>query len=112
RRAILTGMLTVLYFVIALGYALYLTVAVLLVRAYRRTHENGFIWLGAAVLIWPLVGRALGVVVEHGGLGPFPIIGPTVALVRASQQLFSLVLLLMAVLHLGKTGKPADTSVT
>ena len=97
-----------LYALIAVGYALFITVAILLVRTYRRTQNVGFIWLGVAVLIWPFVARTLGVVVERGGVGPFPITGPVVALVKLSQQISSMGLLLVAVLHLGKS-RAAET---
>ena len=91
-----------LYSLIAIGYALYLGFAILLIRTCRRTREIGFVWLGAAVLVWPVVARLLGVVVDRGGMGPFPITGPLVALVQLAQQICSLTLLLVAVLHLGK----------
>jgi len=38
---------------------LYLAVAAIMVRAYLRTRDVGFVWLGAAVLIWPYVSRLL-----------------------------------------------------
>ena len=97
-----------LYTLIATGYVMYLAVAILLVQTYRRTRDVGFIWLGVAVLVWPLVARGLGVVIERGGIGPFPITGPLVALVRLGQQISSLVLLMVAVLRLGKS-KTAET---
>jgi hypothetical protein len=36
---------------------LYLAIAVILVRRYLRTRDIGFIWLGAAVLVWPIISR-------------------------------------------------------
>lgn len=92
-----------LYALIATGFVMYFAVAILLVRTYRRTRDVGFIWLGVAILVWPLVTRALGVVINHGGIGPFPITGPVIMLVGLSQQITSLVLLMIAVLHLGKS---------
>ena len=41
-------MRVLLYPLIAAGYVLLVIVAVLLVRTYRRTHDSGFLWLGAA----------------------------------------------------------------
>jgi hypothetical protein len=95
-------MQVLLYALIAVGYILFLTVAVLLIKTYLRTRDVGFIWLGVAVLVWPLVVRFLGVAVERGGVGPFPITGQVVALVQLSQQICSLGLLLVAIRHLGK----------
>lgn len=34
-------------------------IAVILVRQYVRTRDVGLIWLGAAVVVWPLVSRLL-----------------------------------------------------
>ena len=99
-----------LYTLIAVGYVLFLAVAILLVQTYRRTHAVGFIWLGVAVLVWPLVSRFLAVAVDHGGFGPFPITGPFVAMVQLSQQICSLGLLLVAVRHLGKIERPGYQS--
>ena len=101
-------MQVLLYLLIATGYVLFVAVAILLVRTYHRTHDIGFVWLGAAVLVWPVLARLLGVVIDRGGAGPFPITGPLVAVARTSQQVFSLVLLLVAVLYLGRT-KQANT---
>ena len=39
--------------------ALYLALAIVLARKYLRTRDIGFLWLGAAVVIWPLVSRLL-----------------------------------------------------
>jgi hypothetical protein len=91
-----------LYTLIAVGYILFFAVAILLVQTYLRTRDVGFIWLGVAVLVWPLVARFLGVAVERGGVGPFPITGQFVALSQLAQQICSLGLLFVAVRHLGK----------
>ena len=95
-------MLVVLYALIATGYVLFVTVAILLARTYLKTHDIGFVWLGVAVLGWPVASQLLGVVIDRGGAGPFPITGPVVAMARAAQQICSLVLLLVAVRYLGK----------
>ena len=39
--------------------ALHLAIALLLLRRYLRTRDIGFIWLGVAVVVWPLVSRLL-----------------------------------------------------
>ncbi len=37
----------------ALLALMYLAVAVILAGKYRRTHDAGFLWLGAAIFVWP-----------------------------------------------------------
>ena len=39
----------------ALNFALNLAVIVALIIGYRRTRNRGFLWLGAATTVWPLV---------------------------------------------------------
>src|SRR5262245_34389866 len=68
-------MVVLLNALIAAGYALFVAVAILLVRTYRRTHAIGFIWLGVAVLVWPLAARPLRFLVDRVGPGPFDTIG-------------------------------------
>src|SRR5215510_1898862 len=96
-------MVVLLNALIAAGYALFVAVAILLVRTYRRTHAIGFIWLGVAVLVWPLAARPLRFLVDRVGPGPFDTIGQFAAFLNISQQIFGLTLLLVAVLYLGKT---------
>jgi hypothetical protein len=45
--------------------ALYLALAIVLARKYLRTRDIGFLWLGAAVVIWPLVSRLLDLGEHH-----------------------------------------------
>jgi hypothetical protein len=72
------NMRALLYPLIASGYVLLVIVAVLLVRTYRRTHDSGFLWLGAQSRM------------------------TIQAVVATLQQVSSLVFLLIAVLQLGK----------
>jgi hypothetical protein len=44
----------------AVVFALYLALAFVLIRKYKSTGDAGFIWLGVAVLIWPLLSNLLG----------------------------------------------------
>src|SRR5260370_19053311 len=48
-----------LYVLTAVSLVLHIAIAVVLVRKYLRTRDVGFVWLGVAVLIWPLVSRWL-----------------------------------------------------
>jgi hypothetical protein len=56
KRGIVGGMM---YVLAALVLLLNLAVAIILVPGYLRTRDVGFIWLGVAVVIWPLVSRML-----------------------------------------------------
>ena len=95
-------MQVLLYALIAAGYVLYLVIAILLVRTYRRTNDVGFIWLGTAVLVWPVVARLLESALRFN-------VGRVAPLAHLSQQVFSLALLLIAVLYLSKTKNQVDT---
>ncbi len=105
---------------VAVGLALHLAIAVVLVRKYLRTRDVGLVWLGVAVVIWPLVSRLL----EHGesmlidrlvkgqSVGYFPFslvergqitIGGLFTSLNLLQQLVGIGLLLVAALYLYKT---------
>jgi hypothetical protein len=97
---------------------LLVAIAVILVRRYLRTREIGFIWLGAAVVVWPLVSRLLETgervsidrALHHQSvIYPFSMvesgqisIGSLLASLAISQQLIGVCLLLIAVLYLAK----------
>jgi hypothetical protein len=107
----------------ALAVALHLAIATLLVRKYLRTRDVGFVWLGAAVVIWPLVSRLLEVgtrisidrAIHHRYvIYPFTLIesgqitvGGLAVSLTLLQQLVGVCLLLVAVIYLSKT-KGAD----
>jgi hypothetical protein len=104
------------YIFVVIACVLYIATATLLVRKYLRTHDIGFVWLGAAVLVWPLLARLL----EYGqqvlidrlivrvGAGPLYSIGRLVATLKLSQQIVGLALLFVAVFYLGKTQTKPD----
>jgi len=102
-----------LFSLVAVGYFLYLAVAALLVHKYRQTRDVGFIWLGSAVLIWPLLARllayALGVPMVRPGPGPYFTFGGLALPLNQVQQVISLMLLFAAVFQLGKAQRNADT---
>jgi hypothetical protein len=98
---------------------LYLAIAVVLVRKYLRTRDVGFVWLGVAVVIWPLVTGLLEVGerslidrLVHGhsvGFYPFSLVergqmsaGFLMTSLRLAQQVIGVCLLLVAVLYLYK----------
>ena len=41
----------------ALALILHIAIAIILFRKFLKTRDAGFIWLGVAVVIWPLVSR-------------------------------------------------------
>ena len=112
----------------ALAVVLHFVIAIILVRKYLRTWDVGFVWLGVAVVIWPLVSRLLEVgerslidrIAHHRVVGFYPFslvehgqmtLGGFVAslsLFRQFQQLIGICLLLVAVLYLSKTKNATD----
>jgi hypothetical protein len=105
---------------VALALVLHLVIAIVLVRKYLRTRDVGFVWLGVAVVIWPLVSFLLqhseGVLVnrivrgQRVGFYPFSLlergqmsIGSFIYSLNLLQQLIGVCLLLVAVLYLSKT---------
>jgi hypothetical protein len=100
---------------VASAVVLQLAIAVTLVLKYVRTQDVGFVWLGLAVVIWPLM-KVLVVRVFfdrfiHGQLGFYPFslvdrgqmsVGSFVTLVNMLQQLIETGLLFVAVLYLRK----------
>lgn len=77
--------LTPLKTLVGLNILLYLGIAIALVVKYRRTRDNGLIWLGVALLIWPLAATPLVygerhlfdriIAGEKIGLYPFSLVG-------------------------------------
>jgi hypothetical protein len=108
-----------LTFLAATALIFHLAMGVILVRRYMSTREVGFIWLGVAVVIWPLVSRLLDVgervlisrTVNHPGATLFPFslvgrgevtIGELAASLAVFEQLIGICLLMVAVLYLSK----------
>ena len=111
----------------AFALFLHFAIAVILVRKYMRTHDLGFIWLGVAVVVWPLVTRLLtrlqGVyisrLINHQLVGFFPFslvesgktsLGSLIASVQLGEQLVGVCLLLIAVAYLykGRNGRELE----
>ena len=101
---------------------LHLAIAVILVRKYLRTRDAGFVWLGGAVVIWPLICNMLnagervlvGRISKHEWVALYPFtlvergevtVGSVVASLALIQQLVGVCLLLVAVFHLSRTTK-------
>jgi hypothetical protein len=110
---------------VALAVVLHFVIAIILVRKYLRTRDVGFIWLGVAVVIWPLVCRLLELgerslidrVVHHSVVGFYPFslvvhgqmtLGGLVASLSLFHQLTGTCLLLVAVLYLSKAKNTAE----
>jgi hypothetical protein len=100
-------------------------IAVILVRKFIQTRDIGFIWLGVAVVIWPLLSRLLDAgervlidrTVNHQWTAFYPFtlvergqmtLGSLVMSLAMFQQLIGVCLLLIAVLYLSKTKTPAN----
>jgi hypothetical protein len=102
------------FFLIIIGL-LYVAIAIVLVRKYLRTRDVGFVWLGVAVMIWPLVsaiGRSFLIDrITRGHLGFYPLsliereqitVGGLIYWLNLLQHLIGACLLLVAVLYLSK----------
>jgi hypothetical protein len=104
----------------ALSVVLHLAIAVVLLRKYRATRDIAFVWLGVAVVVWPLMSPLLGVgerslidrLVRHQWVGVYPFslvgrgqmtVGELVFSLGLLQQLVGVCLLFVAVLYLSKT---------
>lgn len=96
-----------------------LAIIVVLVRTFLRTRNIGFVWLGAAVVVWPFVSSLLDagggrLLDDHArghliGFFPFSLVergqmtlGSLVMSVTYMKILVGVVLLLVAVLYLSK----------
>ena len=99
---------------------LHFAIAVILVRKYLRTRDVGFVWLGGAVVIWPLVSNLLNagerVLVDRTfkhewvAFYPFTLVergemtmGALISSLAILQQLVGVCLLLVAVFYLSRT---------
>jgi hypothetical protein len=109
----------------ALAVILHFVIAIVLVRKYLRTRDVGFVWLGLAVVIWPLVSRLLELgerslidrIGHHRVVGFYPFslvedgqmtLGSLVLSLGIFHQLIGIGLLLVAVLYLSKTKNTRD----
>jgi hypothetical protein len=99
---------------LALLVALYLAIAIVLVRKYLRTRDVGLAWLGGAVVVWPLLSLPFEygqrVLIDRIGSGPFATVGELVMYIAYSRQLIGLALLFAAVLFLGQTKSQPEPS--
>lgn len=99
---------------------LYVAIAAVLIRKYRRTRDAGFIWLGVALIVWPLLsglisqveGSFIDRLVRHQTVGYWPFtlvergattLGSLITGLAAGQRLISLILLLIAIAYLRRT---------
>ena len=108
------------------GVVLYLAIIAVLVHKYRRTRDQGFLWLGVPLVIWPLLSVPLGDWLrfamdrlssgERVGIFPFTLVeqgqmllGSLVTLLASVQQLVWSGLMLAAILmlHKPKSGETA-----
>jgi len=116
----LADMPTIAFISIVLTVVAQLAIVVVLVRTFLRTRDVGFVWLGAAVIIWPFVSSLLDaggrlLMDDHArgrlsGFFPFSLVergqltlGSLVVSFAYLKILVGFVLLLVAVLHLSRT---------
>ena len=102
------------------GFAvlLHIAIAVILVRQYLRTRDVGLVWLGAAVVVWPLVSKLLDggervsiarAINRQSVIYSFTLIargqmriGVLMSSLAVFQELVGVCLLLVAVLYLSR----------
>jgi len=102
-----------------LALVLYFAIAVVIVRKYLRTRDVGFVLLGVAVVVWPLVSgllqhgeRVLIDRLAHGrpvGFYPFSLVerremsaGVLITSLSLTEQIIGGCLLLIAVIYLSR----------
>jgi hypothetical protein len=99
----------------AITVVLYLAIATMLVRKYLRTRDVGFVWLGVAVVVWPLLSSLLQygqrLFVHRFGSGRFYTMGEFVTTITYARQFVGLALLFTAVFYLSKTRGQPDTRI-
>jgi hypothetical protein len=108
---------------------LHFAIAVILVRKYLLTRDVGFVWLGGAVVVWPLVSNMLsagervlvGRISKHEWVPFYPFtmvergkitLGSLIASLALIQQLIGICLLLAAVFYLSRTTKDSVSSTS
>ncbi|HTW64392.1 MAG TPA: hypothetical protein VME17_07235 [Bryobacteraceae bacterium] len=98
--------------------AIYALLAIVLLLKFLRTRDIGFVWLGAAIIVWPLASGFLGRVLldrtlHHlPALYPFSLVeqgrmalGEVVFVTGAVGQVIQLGLFLTAVLYLSRRNR-------
>jgi len=101
-----------------------LALAVVLIRRYLHTRDVGFVWLGLAVVIWPLLSQILGRFLIDGavhrrfGFYPFSLVargqmtmGAFALIIGSVEQCIGVGLLLVAVLYLCRQ-RPSAASLS
>lgn len=100
-------------FASAVLFVLYLLLATMLLRKYKSTGDKGFLWLGLAVVLWPLASNLMAVGAQglldrslHGHLvGVFPFslvqrklitVNSLVECAELVRQMVGIVLLMIA----------------
>jgi hypothetical protein len=99
----------------AITVVFYLSIATMLLLKYLHTRDVGFVWLGVAVIVWPLLSSPLQygqrLLIDRVGGGPFYTIGELVVTITYARQIVGLALLFTAVFYLSKTKGQTDMRV-
>jgi hypothetical protein len=100
------------YILAALSAAIQIAIVFVIIRKFIRTRDVGFVWLGLAVVVWPLLERMMdqgtrilvdGLVRRYGDVRA----GDLVAASSMGKQLIRGILLLVAVFFLRSDARPA-----
>jgi hypothetical protein len=115
--------------VVVVQIALYLGIAWVVLKGYRRTRNVGFLVLGCGVLIWPLVSALLGMGTrlmidrvlrgETVTVWPFSLLaqrqltfGYLIVLTTYGKGVIQSGLILLGILALGKVSNPPISSMS
>ena len=103
----------------SLAVALQVAITAVLIHKYLVTRDTGFLWLGFAVVVWPLVSRfATPALIDQLlskqfiGPGGQMTLGSFVYLLGLLEQLIGVGLLMVAVLYLCKTRSDPNRQAT
>jgi len=104
---------------LSLAVALQVAITAVLIHKYLVTRDTGFLWLGFAVVVWPLVSRfATPALIDQLlskqfiGPGGQMTLGSFVYLLGLLEQLIGVGLLMVAVLYLCKTRSDPNRQAT
>ena len=121
----ITGVVVMLF--TGVTVVLRLVIGVILLQKYTRTRQIGYVWLGVAVVVWPLITLMLNVAERYvlasyssgqlNGVYPFSLvqqgqasIGGLVGLFNVVESMIGIGLLMVAVVLLGNPPKPKGVS--
>jgi ABC-type polysaccharide/polyol phosphate export permease len=103
----------------AILFVLYLALAAILLRKYKSTGDTGFLWLGAAVVLWPILSNVLNqaadFLIRHSAHGHPSAANPSssfVTVLTFLEQAIGIGLVMVAVYVLAKAREKFEPSAS